>query len=356
MSQGELLAGLGAASLSASIIILAVLPLRVLFQNRTPRRVFCLLWDAALARLLVLTALPSPVSVWRWFPAVSSASLSGTSHTAVPRTATPVTEIVVEGTANLSDSIAALPGQVLERNAVLAAVWLAVGLAMAVWFFWSHLRSRRLYADSLHCGNAYVRDWLAAHRLRRRIQVRTSDRIAAPLTYGVLRPVVLLPSGMDWTDGAALSCILEHEYQHIRRFDTLRKAFLVATLCLHWFNPLVWVLYVLSNRDMELACDEAVTAQGVDRAEYAQTLLSMEEQRGCWGLSGSHFSQNALEERIRAIMKHKRISITALIAVMAVMSITVVAFASAAPNSETEPQSGQESTMSGFVYDLFQAV
>lgn len=356
MSWDELLKGLWAASLYAAVIILAILPLRALFRERTPRRAFCLLWDAALARLLVLTSLPSPVSVWQWLPAAPPALSSGVSHTAAPKIAAPVTEIVVEGTAAVSDSAAVPPVMVLNWSAVLAAVWLAASLALAAWFFWSHLRSRRLYADSLPCGDAFVRDWLAARRLRRSIQVRTSDRIAAPLTYGVLCPVVLLPSGMEWTDRAALSCVLEHEYQHIRRFDTLRKALLAAALCLHWFNPLVWVLYVLSNRDMELACDEAVTAQGVDRAEYAQTLLSMEEQRVHWGLSGSHFSQNALEERIKSIMKCKRISIAALIAVMAVMSITVVAFASGAPNSEPESQSGQNAPEANYVYDHFQAV
>ncbi len=356
MSWGELLNGLWAASLSAAVIILAVLSLRELFWDRTPRRAFCLLWDAALVRLLFLTALPSPVSVWRWLPEASSALSSGMSHTTVPKIAAPVTEIVTEGTAAVPDSVAALPVMVLDWSAVLAAVWLAVGLALAAWFLWSHLRSRRLYADSLPCGDASVRDWLAAHRLRRNIQVRTSDRIAAPLTYGVLYPVVLLPSGMERTNRVALSCVLEHEYQHIRRFDTLHKALLAAALCLHWFTPLVWVLYVLSNRYMELACDEAVTARGVDRAEYAQTLLNMEEQRGRWGLSGSHFSQNALEERIKSIMKRKHISIAALITVMAVMSITIVAFASAAPNSEAEPQSGQNAPKANYVYDHFQAV
>jgi len=355
MSLGELLNGLWSASWSAAVIILAVLPLRALFRDQTPRRVFCLLWDVVLARLFILTALPSPVSVWQWLPAASPTPPSGMSHAASPRAAVPVTEIVVEGTAAVPDSIAALPVMLLDRSAVLAAVWLAAALALAARFFWSHLRSLHIYADSLPCGDAFVCDWVASRFLRRRIQVRTSDRIASPLTYKVLHPVVLLPSGMDWTDRTALSCVLEHEYQHIRRFDTLRKALLAAALCLHWFNPLVWVLAVLSNRDMELACDEAVTARGADRAEYARTLLSMEEQRSRWGFSGSHFSQNALEERIRFIMKHKKISVTALAAVLAVMSVTATVFASAAPEGRAKA-SGQDAPENGYVYDHFQAV
>ena len=354
MSGGGLLAGFWSASLFATVIILAALLLRALFRRRIPQRVFCLLWDVALVRLLIPGALTSPVSVWRWLPKPSPARMPDMRPTVMPGLTAPVGGTAIEDTAVLS-STAALPSPSLDAGAVLTVVWMTVALALAAWFLWIHLRSRRLYADSLPCTDAFVRDWLTARSLCRRIQVRISDRIAAPLTYRILRPVVLLPAGMDWPDKAALSFVLEHEIQHIRCFDTLRKGLLAAVLCLHWFNPLVWVLYVLCNRDMELACDEAVVERGADRAGYARTLLDMEERRGRWGLSGSHFSQNALEERIKSIMKHKHISIAALIAVLTAMSVTVVAFASAAPNSEAGTLPGRKASASGYnIYDHFQ--
>lgn len=350
MSGDELLAGLWAASLSGAVITLTVLFLRTAFQNRTPRRVFCLLWDVALVRLLVLAVLPSPVSVWRWLPAPSSVQRPETGRALMPSLSAPVVEVVIGDTAVVPGIADPLPGLFPDTDAVLTAVWLAAALALAVWFLWGHLHFRRCCAGSLPCMDAFVRDWLAACPLRRRIQVRTSDRVTAPLTYGILRPVVLLPSGMDWPDRAALSCILEHEFQHIRRFDSLRKALLAAALCLHWFNPLAWVLYVLSNRDMELACDEAVTARGADRAEYARTLLNMEEQRGQWGLSGSHFSQNALEERIRCVMKYKKTSISTLVAVLVVMGVTTAVFAFTAPEGKLKTASRQDVPEAGDVY------
>ena len=350
MSGGELLGGLWAASLSAAVIILTVLLLRTMFQSRTPRRIFCLLWDVAIARLLVLDALPSPVSVWQWFPASSPAPTPGVSYAVTPGVNAPAGQIITAGGAAIPDIMISPPALLPDKGAVLAVAWLAAALALAAWFLWSHLCSRRVYAESLPCEDAFVRDWLAVHPLRRRVQVRTCDRIAAPLTYGILRPIVLLPSGMDWTDRTALSCVLEHEYQHIRYFDTLRKMLLAAVLCLHWFNPLVWVMYVLCNRDVELACDEAVTVCGVDRADYAQILLDMEEQRGQWGLSGSHFSQNALEERIKMIMKQKHLSLAALIAVVMIMSITVTVFAAAAPDNRDNQKDTPEVTMSAGHY------
>ena len=352
MSWEELLEGLWASSSSAAVLILTALFLRGLLQNRTPRRLFCLLWDLVLARLLIWSTLASPVSVRRWIPPLSH----GQAPAGSPGVMTGWTGHV-GGTAAAPPGAAASPAAAsVDGSAALAAVWLTIALALAAWFLWSHLCFRRLCADSLPCGDGFSQSWLAERPLRRRIRIRTSDRVAAPLTYGVLRPVILLPAGADWTDRAALPCVLEHEYQHIRRFDTVRKGVLAAALCLHWFNPLVWAMYVLCNRDMELACDEAVTRGGADRTDYARTLLSLEERRGRRGLSGSHFSQNALEERIRSIMKHKRFSSTAVIAVLTVMTIAATVFASAAPEGRAEAPSGRNAPGAGSARGHFQAV
>lgn len=110
--------------------------------------------------------------------------------------------------------------------------------------------------------------------------------------------------GMGWE----LSLCLEHEFVHIKRLDGLTKLILIAALCLHWFNPLVWVMVVLANRDLELSCDEAVVRLFGEQVKsaYARTLIHMEEiKSGCLPLC-SNFSKNAIEERITAIMKIKK--------------------------------------------------
>lgn len=346
----------GEASLSAGVMILAVLALRMWFQDRTPRRAFCLLWDIVLVRLLIPGALPSPVSIRRWLPGPAAETVVSrdaqaleavvTDRGLVQRAQLPEVYLVEDTAACIGTArVPASP----DWGTILAALWLGTALLLAGGFLWSHLRSRRIYAASLPCREGFVLDWLAAHPLRRPVQARVSDRIAAPLTYGALYPVILLPAGMDWEDREALSCVLAHEHTHIRRFDALRKAFLAAALCLHWFNPLAWVMYVLSNRDVELACDEAVLRGGADRERYALALLELEERRGRWTPSGSHFSGHALEERIKAIMKRKHISITALAAVLVVMCVTTTVFASAAPEDGEDPFRNPPET--GFVYD-----
>lgn len=338
------LKAVGEASLSAGVMILAVLVLRMWFQERTPRRAFCLLWDIVLVRLLVLGALPSPVSIRRWLPGPAA-------ETIVSRDAQALEAVVMDAglvpkgewspMVYLAEDTAACIGTAQvpaspDWGTILTVLWLGIALLLAGGFLWSHLRSRRIYAASLPCREAFVLDWLAEHPLRRPVQARVSDRIAAPLTYGVLYPVILLPAGMDWEDRETLSCVLAHEHTHIRRFDALRKVFLAAVLCLHWFNPLVWAMYVLSNRDIELACDEAVLRGGADRERYALALLGLEERRGRWTPFGSHFSGHALEERIKAIMKRKHISIAALAAVLVVMCVATAVFATAVPKDKAK--------------------
>ena len=363
----ELLKAVGEASLSAAVMILAVLALRMKFQDRTPRRAFCLLWDIVLVRLLVLGALPSPVSIRRWLPEMSARPAAVSQPdvvTAVLKPGMVIQEALQVETAYLAEDTlqfvtigtATQAPVMMDWSMVLTALWLGAALLLAGGFLWSHLRSREVYASSLPCCDSFVLDWLAGHSLYRPVQARISDQITAPLTYGVLYPVILLPRGMDWEDRETLSCVLSHEHTHIRRFDALRKLFLAAALCLHWFNPLVWVMYALANRDIELACDKAVLRGGADRERYALALLSMEERRGRWSPSGSHFSGHALEERIKAIMKRKHISITALIAVLVVMSIATTVFASAAPENAAKPAAYQNVLGTTWAYNDLEIV
>lgn len=347
---------LGHVSLSAATMILAAMVLRFRFQERVPRRVFCLLWDLCLVRLLLPLRLTSPFSIRALLPV----------REAIPQTAA-IRQVQIAGASfeagfSLAEDTAVYAGTSAETAAGLGGfrlppvnlpllAWAAVGTLLAAWFLWGHLRSRRVYAMSLPLDNAFVRRWQEDHPLFRPVQVRFSDRIAAPLTYGAVYPVVLLPKGMDLADTAGLAYVLEHEYTHIRRFDALRKWLLAAALCLHWFNPCVWLMYILAGRDMELSCDEAVLRAGADRSGYALTLLALEEERGRWSPSGSHFSRNATEERIKTIMKRKQISLAALLAVLVVMSIATTVFATNAPETDFPAQRDTGAVSTGLIMD-----
>jgi hypothetical protein len=125
---------------------------------------------------------------------------------------------------------------------------------------------------------------------------------------------------------------LAHEFVHIRRFDTVSKLALTAAVCVHWCNPLVWVMYVLANRDLELSCDESVIRLFGEntKSAYARTLIRMEERKSGLRPLCNNFSKNAIEERIVAIMKMKKTSLAAMLAAATLVVGVGTAFATSA--------------------------
>lgn len=318
-------------SLTGTLLILVTAVLRALTRDRLPKRTFVALWWVAALRLLAPFVLPSRFSVYTL--------LAGLRRTParVPAAGAPVR--VIPGAALPKAAETAPPAAAAAPFPIWTAVWLAGMALLAAWFIVSYVRSQRKFRASLPVEGGFAAAWAQAHR---RIAVRVSDQVGAPLTYGFLRPVILLPKRMDWEDDVAMAHILTHEYVHIRRLDGVTKLVLAAVLCVHWFNPAVWLLYVLANRDIELACDEAVVRLLGQPGAYARTLLHMEETRsGCRPLC-SHFSQNAIEERIKAIMKLKKTSALALVCALLLVAGVTTAFATSAqqepsPQPETTP-------------------
>lgn len=101
-------------------------------------------------------------------------------------------------------------------------------------------------------------EWQSKHTLYRPLRILQSDRITTPLAVGIISPRIILPKTMDINNTQSISYVLTHEYFHLRRFDMLRKVFILCAVCVHWFNPLVWVMSILLNRDLEMTCDEEV--------------------------------------------------------------------------------------------------
>ena len=312
-------------SLAGGVMILVITVIRALAIERLPKKTFLALWAAALARLLAPVSLSSALSIYsllaRRVPAAAE-------WTAVP--ALPDLPVAAETAA------AAAAQQTASAPAAQPPVWTivwAVGAAVcAVVFAVAYGRCCREFRASFPVESEVTRRWLQSHPLRRTIAIRRSGRISSPLTFGVLRPVILMPKKTDWTDETALRYVLEHEFVHIQRFDVLSKLLLIAAICVHWFNPLVWVMYVLANRDLELSCDETVLRRfgGDVRAAYARVLIRMEAARGGFAPLCNHFGKNAIEERITAIMKTKRITIVSLGLAALLVAGTVTVFATSA--------------------------
>ncbi len=331
-------------TVSGAVLILLIVLLRGIALKRLPKSIFPVLWGIALSRLLLPVVIPSAYSiyslpVWKQTAAGLQSSYeamqnpvdeenrerTGGPENTEEQKRTGKTENIDER----KDTDIRRRGQTepenirTEQNSreqperfgmepwrmeTLLPVWCAGMSACLLFFVTTYLRALFLFRTSLPVRKAGVERWLLEHKKRRRISVRQSDRVMTPLTYGIFRPVILLPKQTDWQNEEGLAYILLHEYVHICRMDTVTKLLAVSALCVHWFNPFVWVMYVLLNRDLELSCDEKVVrlSGGTQKAAYARVLIDMAARQSGLMPLGSHFGQNVVEERIDAIMKWKK--------------------------------------------------
>lgn len=375
-------------SLSAALMIVAIIILRALTIERFPKKTFLVLWWIALLRLLIPFSIPSVMSIYSWIsPDVPKAVHQEVQEiTESQSTSEPVLKIPSEILQNASpqeDAVSVVPEQtrseVVENSTqfemtpipdtdieyvevkpsksfseiffdMLPAIW-GIGIGVIAAFFginyWKGVREFRM---SLPVENEFVNEWLSSHQMRRNITIHQYDCIHTPLTYGIFRPVILLPKESLEQSPSTLNFILTHEWVHIRRFDCVTKILLTATLCIHWMNPLVWVMYLLFNRDIELSCDETVLhLLGRNRrSDYALALIDMEEQKGGFASFASGFGRNAIEERIRAIMKMKKASLITILAAVVVVACVSILFATSAKNNpiDTELPSSESETVS----------
>ena len=317
-------------SVAGGVLILFIVLIRALAIHRLPKTTFLALWMIAALRLLLPLSIPMPFKIHidlDVFSDVVQKLPSGNIGFPIPGESR-----------HAYDTGAVVSSPAAERISIFVILWLVGVLLLALYFSISYLRSMRKFRMSVPDNTPYIREWLNAHQIVRPIEVRSSDLISSPLTYGILHPVILLPKKLDRNDQAALQYVLTHEYVHIRRFDAITKILFAAVLCIHWFNPLVWGMYVLANRDTELSCDAwVIRMTGVkNRSSYALMLIKMEARRNGMSALWNHFGKNAISERIEAIMKFKKTSIWACILALALIAGATTAFAAARTDDNME--------------------
>lgn len=313
-------------SVAGGVLIGLIALVRSLALHRLPKTTFPALWWVAVLRLLVPVFVPLPVGLSAPLHSLPSfAARTGVGLSALSQSAA-----VLAAEENTTVS-----AQTATHGSTFLWIWLGGVFLFLIYFCVVSVRSFRRFSLSVPDDTPYVRVWLEEHPLRRPLAVRTCERISSPLTYGVLRPVILLPKDLDRSDETALSHVLLHESVHIRRLDAITKILFALTLCLHWLNPLVWVLFFLGNRDLELSCDARVLqvlGEGA-RAAYARTLIGLAEKKTTGVAPVSSFSNHAITERIRSIMKFKKKTAFAVILALVLVLSATVAFAFDAPSA-----------------------
>ena len=311
----ELFTGILNISISAGILIIVCTLVRLIFR-RMPKFVRCLMWLLVAIRLAVPFAIESPLSL---LPTKEYVTVSSNDNADVVGNAYNNTE--------LTDKVDAQEGAELAENVatentaetnnidvmyVLSIVWLVGVVAMLIYALVSYIRLRRLVDDAV-----LLRD-----------NIYQSERAGTAFILGVIRPRIYVPYGLSLNE---LYMSISHEKAHISRRDHLVKPLGFIIAAVYWFNPLVWLAYILLCRDIELACDEKVIKKiGYDKKkDYSQALLNLSIPKKYISACPVAFGEVGINERIKNVLtmkKGKKIIIAVAVAICAVLAICFLTY------------------------------
>lgn len=292
-------------SISASWLILAVLVLRVVLK-KAPKWVMPLLWGVVALRLVCLFSIESALSLIPSAETIPSEIVTETREPVLYEQAT--LDIVTNPTL---PSAAEVPVGVSRQQAqvdfnIYSILWLAGMAALLVHALVSAGKLKRKLATAI-----LLRD-----------NIYESEFVDSPFVFGVVKPNIYLPMHMD--EGTA-AYVIAHEHAHLARRDHWWKVLGYLVLALHWFNPLVWVAYILFCRDIELACDEKVVRglDGAARADYSQALLSCAAPKRAVAACPLAFGEGNIKMRVKSALHYKKPAFW--VAAAAVLAVVIVA-------------------------------
>ena len=292
-------------SISASWLILAVLVLRVVLK-KAPKWVMPLLWGVVALRLVCLFSIESALSLIPSAETIPSEIVTETREPVLYEQAT--LDIVTNPTL---PSAAEVPVGVSRQQAqvdfnIYSVLWLAGMAALLVHALVSAGKLKRKLATAI-----LLRD-----------NIYESEFVDSPFVFGVVKPNIYLPMHMD--EGTA-AYVIAHEHAHLARRDHWWKVLGYLVLALHWFNPLVWVAYILFCRDIELACDEKVVKglDGAARADYSQALLSCAAPKRAVAACPLAFGEGNIKTRVKSALHYKKPAFW--VAAAAVLAVVIVA-------------------------------
>ena len=292
-------------SISASWLILAVLVLRVVLK-KAPKWVMPLLWGVVALRLVCLFSIESALSLIPSAETIPSEIVTETREPVLYEQAT--LDIVTNPTL---PSAAEVPVGVSRQQAqvdfnIYSVLWLAGMAALLVHALVSAGKLKRKLATAI-----LLRD-----------NIYESEFVDSPFVFGVVKPNIYLPMHMD--EGTA-AYVIAHERAHLAHRDHWWKVLGYLVLALHWFNPLVWVAYILFCRDIELACDEKVVKglDGAARADYSQALLSCAAPKRAVAACPLAFGEGNIKTRVKSALHYKKPAFW--VAAAAVLAVVIVA-------------------------------
>ena len=292
-------------SISASWLVLAVLLLRFVLK-KAPKWVNVLLWGIVAVRL----AFP--------FSIESALSLIPSAETIPPNIGMNTTPTINSGINTINNAVNPIISQsnTPMAGASVNPLQITIGIFEYIWIF-------GMIALALYTAISYWR----LHRkvdtaVRYKDNIFQSENVKSPFVLGIIKPRIYLPFNMNGQD---LEHVVAHEQAHIHRKDHWWKPLGFLLLTIHWFNPLMWLAYVLLCRDIELACDEKVIKElgNEQRADYTQALVACSVNRRMIAACPLAFGEVGVKERVKSVMNYKKPAFW--VTILAVIACVIVA-------------------------------
>ena len=290
-------------SVAAGWLVLAVLIVRTLLK-KAPRALVCALWALVGIRLVCPFSFESALSLIPRTEPVTISAASSRLPVVSTTVETPPQVVDIYYESGIAPSIH--PDGVM---AVLGVLWLVGVFAMLAYMLISYICLRVRVREA-----AFLRD-----------NIYECDSINTPFILGVFRPKIYLPSAMNEGDS---ELVIAHETAHLRRLDHIWKPLGFFILALHWFNPLIWLAYVLLCRDIEFACDEKVIKQlGADiKKSYSEALINCSVPRKTISACPLAFGEVGVKARIKNVLNYKKPAFWIIIVALVLLTAVAVCF------------------------------
>ena len=311
-------------SIAASWMIPVILLVRICFK-RAPKWVRVLLWGFVAVRMICPFSFESVLS------------LIPSTETVSPQIMMDPTPQVTTGLISLNAVLNPIIAESFAPNPATSANPLQILIPVAAIFWITGMVVMLLYAMVSYC--LLHRKVVTAVRLDD--TVLQSENIDSPFVLGIVNPKIYLPFRMNGED---LAYVIAHEQAHIQRKDHLWKPLGFLLLTIHWFNPLMWLAYILLCRDIELACDEKVI-QKMDhntRADYSQVLVNCSVNHRRVSACPLAFGEVGIKKRVKSVLQYKKPAVGVILCAIIVCVFVAVCFL-------TNPTTGVNENLSVFV-------
>ena len=338
-------------SIMGSVVILVTMLARFILRRRS-KGFIMILWAVVAIRLLIPVSIESRISIFNYLP-ISAEKIVHTVDEKQTAAFSDSKEVQLNADAVLAETAEHSHDHVTENTmpdlrTVAPYIWIAGMSGIVAFYAVRFIMLKRRLKGAVKIGpNIYE-----------------SEKVTSPFVFGFFVPKIYLPDVLDNTER---ECVLRHEKTHIKHGDWIKKLIGIAAVAVHWFNPFVWLAYILFEQDIEMSCDEAAV-KDMDKElkqAYAMSIVSFARRSNNMsylvtplGFSKNSFCKVAVTGRIKNIVNHKKGTVSATVAItMTLLLVAASCGFSAKTNMFKEPgQSSATSVLSYITSDDYEMV